>query len=656
MSGRAATPPRAVTPASPRPVRAAKAGGGGCCSAPKPTAVPVPNVEPPPPISGDDDTAAAVVPGKMHKARTRKVAKLRAELGALRLSELRKRAVSTGVDAKLVDAAVDSDDAKDQLIALVVGAPPTAPPAGNEDGGALKSELTALRLTAIHKRALQEGVDSQKIDDALDSENAKQALIVILLEAAAQCSPGTAASSGSNAETLRKQAFLTATLKGQRVSALQKRAEQDGVDAAKLDEALESDNTRNELIRLIVEMSLAEDENAKADDVAAGNLHAPLRLELNALKIGALTRRAMEEGIDPAALERAQDDAKPKEAMIALLCAHISSRGQLGGCLETVDRPNPLREKLLALNLSALLARVAELGIDPEVVEEALDSADTKAALCALVEADSTSQKAANTDDEEEMVKLRQLKLSELIKRASESGVAADELERAQDADDPKEALAKMCVTVAGAVAAKQKAEEVVLRAELEQLKLSALSKRAVGRGIDPDLIAVAQDADVPREALIALLVDAHFSGHHKTTDGTATTAAPEPPKKTKIPLEECDTETVRTLLASREAIAPLIAFDIVMNREPILGAWEVTADGGSVGSRRWYEGKPTGAFAGAKFEEICIKRSQFGHSYEFQLPTFGTANYPFPMKIECHLCHNDIRLCVSEQFSDKAD
>ena len=115
------------------------------------------------------DTAAAAGLAKSHKERARKVSELRAELSALRLSGLRKRAVGAGLDSHAIDAAVDSDDAKGQLIALVVGTLPEEQPVQHGDGDRadLQSELIALRLTTLHKRAMQEGVDSQKIDNAL---------------------------------------------------------------------------------------------------------------------------------------------------------------------------------------------------------------------------------------------------------------------------------------------------------------------------------------------------------------------------------------------------------------------------------------------------------------------------------------------------------
>ena len=213
------------------------------------------------------DTAAAAAVGKALKERTRKVAEVRAELAALRLSDLRKRAASGGVDTKLIDAAVDSEDAKGQLIALVVAGLPEqlAQVTDDDEGDTLMAELAALKLTALHKRALEDSADSAQIDTALDSDNPKQALISLLMDAARR----TRTEAAGRAE--KKKAALQTELQGCRVSVLQKRAQEGGVDATKLDEAMDSDNAKQELIKLILQLTLGEedDQDCVATNAAA---------------------------------------------------------------------------------------------------------------------------------------------------------------------------------------------------------------------------------------------------------------------------------------------------------------------------------------------------------------------------------------------------
>ena len=155
----------------------------------------------------------------------------------------------------------------------------------------------------------------------------------------------------------KKVATLTAELKGQRISALQKRAERDGVDAAKLDEALEADNTKEELIKLIVELSL--NENISLNDSVSsvplstksvGRQHQPsrrelglsssddssddssmesLRRELQCLSVRELRVRAVKAGVDRDLLEDARDSAEPKVSITALLLEkHSATSGK----------------------------------------------------------------------------------------------------------------------------------------------------------------------------------------------------------------------------------------------------------------------------------------------------------------------------------------
>eukprot|EP01048_Picozoa_sp_COSAG05_P023206 COSAG05_NODE_4929_length_1323_cov_2.189542_1_plen_164_part_00 len=50
---------------------------------------------------------------------------------------------------------------------------------------ALRAELEPLRLSALQKRAAAEGVDEEKLDDALDGNNVKAAVIGLILAAVA---------------------------------------------------------------------------------------------------------------------------------------------------------------------------------------------------------------------------------------------------------------------------------------------------------------------------------------------------------------------------------------------------------------------------------------------------------------------------------------
>ena len=106
-----------------------------------------------------------------------------------------------------------------------------------------------------------------------------------------------------------------------------------------------------------------------------------------------------------------------------------------------------LRQELSGLKLKALKSRARELGVSEEALEDADDEADVKAAVISLC---TEAAMAGEGGGGEEVAALRadlaQLKLKALKKRAREAGVSADALEDADDADDVKQAVADLIV------------------------------------------------------------------------------------------------------------------------------------------------------------------------------------------------------------------
>ena len=94
---------------------------------------------------------------------------------------------------------------------------------------------------------------------------------------------------------------------------------------------------------------------------------------------------------------------------------------------------------------------------------------------------------------------LRGMKLGALSKRARQAGVTAEQLEDAQDEDEPKTAVINLILA--------KEDPTIAIRTELRKLKLGALSRRAREAGVGPDDIEDAQDADVPKEAVIELII-----------------------------------------------------------------------------------------------------------------------------------------------------
>eukprot|EP01043_Picozoa_sp_COSAG02_P049803 COSAG02_NODE_5041_length_4701_cov_154.801391_4_plen_682_part_01 len=103
------------------------------------------------------------------------------------------------------------------------------------------------------------------------------------------------------------------------------------------------------------------------------------------------------------------------------------------------------------------------------------------------------------------LAELRQLKPSQLKKRAVAAGSTAQQIEDAEDADDTQAALMEL-------IMAAEEVESVAnsaLLAELRQLKPSQLKKRAVAAGSTAQQIEDAEDADDTQAALMELIMAA---------------------------------------------------------------------------------------------------------------------------------------------------
>ena len=129
-------------------------------------------------IDGDAEAAVAQLssqaPGSTEK-------QLIQELTELKIGALSRRAMAAGVDADALDLAEESADPRGAIIDLMLQATISA-----EDPAiaTLRVELSALKLGALTRRAVTEGVPAQELDDTEDTEDPKEALIELLLKRA----------------------------------------------------------------------------------------------------------------------------------------------------------------------------------------------------------------------------------------------------------------------------------------------------------------------------------------------------------------------------------------------------------------------------------------------------------------------------------------
>ena len=157
----------------------------------------------------------------------------------------------------------------------------------NAGGGLeqLRAELEALKLGALIRRAKAAGVAAEQIEEACDAEDSKGAIVELVL---AREQPAGRPGGGGEAAALR------ASLADMKTSQLRKRCVAAGIPEAELEEADDADDSHSALVELLVAHEPADRTRE-------------LRAELEAMKKGALRRRAVAAGVNESALEAADD-------------------------------------------------------------------------------------------------------------------------------------------------------------------------------------------------------------------------------------------------------------------------------------------------------------------------------------------------------------
>ena len=105
---------------------------------------------------------------------------MRLELESLRFKELRGRAKASGVDQGLLEDAADADDPKDAVVAILLKHSSEQNAARSKQG---QQQLQGMRLKELRKKAKELDVDEDKLDDAMDADEAKDAVIALIQEA-----------------------------------------------------------------------------------------------------------------------------------------------------------------------------------------------------------------------------------------------------------------------------------------------------------------------------------------------------------------------------------------------------------------------------------------------------------------------------------------
>ena len=371
---------------------------------------------------------------------------------------------------------------------------------------ALQSELQQLKIRALRRRAAAAGVDTEDVEDALDSDDPKAALVLLVL--------------GRHAEIGAMAEFLPALRRG-------------GEDAAtSLESVLEhaaevldwmstsvARKQRKVFVRMLDEVEDAiERVDASWCDGLAQCSDADLECLGAALAgVNELQAGQVSDGAPVSSLLRCiQRCGSIVLQSVSVLTSVDSSRATtmsgIGGTnVDELARPvvgnaaTERRVQLQTLGLLALQRRALADGVGEDLVEDAMDGDDPKTRLIDLI-----TGSAADVDDAQ-VVRLREelrgLRVLALQKRAAAGGVTDAQLENALGSDEPKEHLIALIIDCHKFAASAEPKRVAALREELQSLKALALQRRAATAGVTDDQLETALDSNEPKAALIELLL-----------------------------------------------------------------------------------------------------------------------------------------------------
>ena len=115
-------------------------------------------------------------------------AELRQNLGSLRLKALRQKARAEGIDEGILEESIDAQDPKEAVITLLVQKQSESlqqAKAQESEAKALRHELEGLGLKELRRRAREVGVAEEILEDAIDANEPKVVMVAVLLENAA---------------------------------------------------------------------------------------------------------------------------------------------------------------------------------------------------------------------------------------------------------------------------------------------------------------------------------------------------------------------------------------------------------------------------------------------------------------------------------------
>ena len=113
------------------------------------------------------------------------------ELTQLPVRRLRELSAEAGATEATIEACLDSDTPKPSLVELLLKLERQREEAKESQLREMRAQLMQLPLREVRQRAITAGASADSIDDALDNDNAKDAMVDVALAAAQQCPPTT---------------------------------------------------------------------------------------------------------------------------------------------------------------------------------------------------------------------------------------------------------------------------------------------------------------------------------------------------------------------------------------------------------------------------------------------------------------------------------
>ena len=266
------------------------------------------------------------------------IARLREELRELKQGALAGRAKAAGADEPAVEEALDAGDPRAALIDLILRHS-SAP--GDAATAELRAQLATLKQGALAKRAREAGVDEADVEEALDADDPKEALVALILAAA----PGV------------PSAAMRSELQGMKLRALKARAAAAGVGREALADADDTDDIREEVILLILQQ---EARRGPADRVFSA-LSAGGEAALDALS------SVLDHALD--VLEHVSAPRKSRKAALELMerVEEVSETASAEWC-DSVSRCSSDRLETLASQMFAVQGLPAEKAASSDCV------------------------------------------------------------------------------------------------------------------------------------------------------------------------------------------------------------------------------------------------------------------------------------------------